>query len=60
MTFYVRRGCLTLPIVFKYLNVTSPRGSLDVSFLTLTYEMMNQLTFTTGNSFAKVSDTHLI
>ena len=32
MTFYVNMACLTLPIIFKYLNVTSPRGSLDLMF----------------------------
>ena len=47
MTFYVNVGCLTMPIIFKYLNATSPRGSLDLMFFfTLSYEMMNQLTLT--------------
>ena len=32
MTFYVKMGGLTLPIVFKYLNATSARGSLDLMF----------------------------
>ena len=32
MTLYVKVTRLTLPIGFKYLNATSPRGSLDLMF----------------------------
>ena len=52
MTFYVNTGCLTLPMFFKYLNPPPIPAHEDLSissFLTLSYEMMNQLTLTTGN-----------